>query len=152
MRGGKGAQCTYDRECQSAKCQARQCTEKTDKVGLGKGCTDNDGCLDGLRCDTQAKKCTPAVKCSAFQAKLQRCVRDVYERFRPKQIGKLRRMRKRARTRFLRQINGILFKGLCNLTRGGVTYKRGVALKKALEQSTCKNFALHYHAGTKKDG
>ncbi|MFH2009756.1 MAG: hypothetical protein ABI333_24390 [bacterium] len=152
LRGAKGAQCTYDRECLSDKCEARQCTEKIDKVGLGKECTDSDGCLDGLRCDLRAKKCVPAVQCAMFRDKLERCVQDVYERFRPKQAGKLRRMRRRARKRFLSQIHGILYKGLCDLTRAGVSLKRGIALKKALEQSNCKSFASFYHAGAAKDG
>ena len=116
LRGAKGAQCTYDRECASAKCLGRRCTEKIDKVGLGGECTDDNYCKSGFRCDSAAKKCAPKLSCSSFSDKLRECIEDVYISFRPKQARKLKRMRKNAKRRFFNRIYRILYQGLCSRT------------------------------------
>jgi len=150
LKGTKGAVCTYDRECQSGKCLGRRCTEKIDKVGLGGECTGDDYCMEGFHCDRSAKKCAPKLSCDAFSDKLRRCIADVYISFRPKQARKLRRMKARAKKRFFNQIYRILYKGLCRLTRGGASYKRSLALQRALKQTGCSKFAAYYYQGTRK--
>ena len=150
LKGAKGAICTYDRECASDKCLGRRCTEKIEKVGLGGECSSDDYCQKGFRCDRSAKKCTPKLSCSKFSDKLRKCIADVYISFRPKQARKLKLMKARAKKRFYKQIYRILYKGLCGLTRGGTTYKRSLSLQRALTQTSCTQFAAHYHAGTRK--
>lgn len=150
LTGSKGAVCTYDRECQSAKCLGRRCTEKIDKVGLGGECTGDDNCLKGFHCDRSAKKCTPKLDCDVFSVKLRKCISEVYVSFRPKQSRKLRRMKARAKKRFFKQIYRILYKGLCGVTRGGASYKRTMALQRALKQTSCSKFAAYYYQGTRK--
>jgi hypothetical protein len=152
LRGAKGAQCAYDRECQSGKCLGQRCTEKIDQVGLGGECTGDDYCMQGFRCDLAAKKCAPKLECDAFSGKLRQCIVEVYLAFRPKQAPKLRRMRARAKRSFLNKIYGILYQGLCSLTRGGAGYKRSLALQQALGQTRCDKFAAHYYQGTRKGG
>lgn len=150
LKGAKGAICTYDRECQSDRCLGRRCTEKIDKVGLGGECTSDDYCQKGFHCDRSAKKCAPKLSCENFSDKLRECIADVYISFRPKQARKLRRMKARAKKRFFNQIYRILYKGLCGLTRGGTSYKRSLALQRALKQTSCTKFAAHYYVGTRK--
>ncbi len=150
LRGAKGAQCSYDRECASSKCLGRRCTEKIDKVGLGGECTGDEYCKDGFLCDRGSKKCAPQLKCSKFKGKLRKCIAEVYLKFRPKQTQKLKKMRSRAKRRFFKQIYRILYKGLCSRTGSGTSYKRGVALQRALKQSDCAKFATYYHQGTRK--
>lgn len=150
LKGTKGAACSYDRECKSDKCLGRRCTEKIDKVGLGGECTTDDYCHKGFHCDRSANKCAPKLKCESFSDKLRECIADVYIAFRPKASRKLRRMRARAKKRFHRKIYRILYKGLCSLTRGGASYKRSLALQRALKQTSCTEFAAHYYKGTRK--
>lgn len=152
LRGAKGAQCNYDRECASNKCLGRRCTEKIDQVGLGGECTSDDYCKKGFHCDRSSKKCAPKLDCDVFSSKLQKCIAEVYIAFRPKQSRKLKRMRAKAKRRFYKQIYRILYKGLCNLTRGGATYKRSLLLQRALRQTSCDKFAAYYHKGTRKGG
>jgi hypothetical protein len=151
LKGAKGAICTYDRECASDKCLGRRCTEKIEKVGLGGECTGDDYCQKGFRCDVTAKKCTPKINCDKFSDKLRKCIAEVYISFKPKEAGKLKRMRARARKRFYRKrhIHRILFKRLCRLTRRGTTYKKSLALQRALKQSNCSKFAAYYYAGAR---
>jgi len=150
LKGAKGALCTYDRECQSNKCLGLRCTETIDVVGLGGECTGDDYCKKGFHCDRAAKKCTPKLNCDSFSDKLRRCIADVYLSFRPKQAPKLKRMRARAKKRFFTKIYGILYKGLCGITRGGASYERSLALQRALKETSCAKFAVHYNVGTRK--
>ncbi len=152
LRGAKGAFCSYDRECASGTCLGKRCTEKIEKVGLGGECTSDDYCKKGFHCDTAAKKCAPNLACEKFSSKLRACALDVYIAFRPKEGRKLRRMKPRQRRRFLNRVHRILYKGLCGLTRSGASFKRSMALQRALKQKSCAKFAAYYYKGARKSG
>jgi hypothetical protein len=151
LKGNKGAICLANRECASMECRGGRCTEKIEKVGLGLWCKSHKGCKDGLYCDTKAKKCAPYIQCEKLESKLKSCVADVYGKFRPSQVRRLRRMRGRSRRRFLRRSYRILRRILCRATRSkALPFKRAVKLKRAAEHKDCKQFAADFHAALKK--
>ena len=149
LRGNKGAACSVDRECLSGQCVSRHCTEKIAKAGVGGECEGDENCLGETVCDKTSKKCTPKFACETFRDRLERCIGEVYVKFKPTQSGDLRRMKTRAKRRFLRKINTLLYRGLCKQLTYRTTYQQGLSLKLALKQKSCAQFAKHFHAGTR---
>jgi hypothetical protein len=151
LKGGKGALCLHDRECQSEKCESRQCTETVEKVGEGEDCPTPDHCEKGLVCDPAERKCSPVVRCDTFEPRVEKCIVDIYAVFRPDQQAQLQRYPERKRKRFLEKTAGDLNRALCTAIERTVPYSVAIKLREAAKETACPDFAraLHLAIGNK---
>lgn len=145
LKGNKGALCMFNRQCASNECRASHCTAKIEKVGPGGSCESDRYCLSKLYCDTSAKKCTPVMHCKVAAEPLKRCAEQVFLAFKPSKRRVLKRLRLSSRKRVVDRARRKLYRALCRLTQSNhLTYKRVVALQKALKITDCDKFAAAF--------